>query len=120
MTNSGTVRHVSFVPSSRDKKCGDRVESNGPHAEVVGVPHNLCTGIPENVSNEEVGFTLIAAIGLQGIRLVQPTLGEAFVVIGLGLIDLLTVQILLVNGCQVLGFDNTHALRPSLARFLGR
>ncbi len=84
---------------------GDRVVSNGKHAEVVCVPKNLCARIPENVSDEQAAFTVLAAIGLQGIRLVNPTLGECVVVTGLGLIGLLTVQMLRAQGCRVLGID---------------
>lgn len=84
---------------------GDRVVSNGKHAEVVSVPLNLCAKVPEGVSDEEAAFTVLGAIALQGIRLVQPTLGEAVVVTGLGLIGLLTVQLLRANGCRVLGLD---------------
>jgi predicted dehydrogenase len=84
---------------------GDRVVSNGPHAEMVCVPKNLCAKIPNGVSDEAASFTVIGAIGLQGIRLAQPTLGEAFVVTGLGLIGLVTVQLLIAHGCRVLGLD---------------
>lgn len=84
---------------------GDRVLSNGPHAEVVCVPENLCTKIPDNVTNEAAAFTVVASIGLQGIRLANPTMGECFVVTGLGLIGILTVQLLKANGCRVIGFD---------------
>jgi len=84
---------------------GDRVASNGPHAEYVGVPANLVAKIPDNVSQEEAAFTVIASIGLQGIRLVNPTFGETIVVTGLGLIGLLTAQMLLANGCRVVGID---------------
>ncbi len=84
---------------------GDRVASNGKHAEVVCVPKHLCVKIPEAVSDEEAAFTVISAIALQGIRLVQPTLGECVVVTGLGLIGLLTVQLLRAQGCSVLGID---------------
>lgn len=86
-------------------KPGDRVLSNGPHADVVRVAKNLCAKIPDNVSNEEAVFTVVASIGLQGIRLVQPTLGEAVVVTGVGLIGLLTVQMLRAQGCRVLAID---------------
>ncbi|MFM7614902.1 MAG: hypothetical protein ACKO4R_11895, partial [Synechococcales cyanobacterium] len=65
---------------------GNRVASNGHHAEVSSVPANLCAIIPDEVPDEAAVFTILAAIGLQGIRLAQPTLGESFVVIGLGLI----------------------------------
>lgn len=84
---------------------GDRVISNGKHAEVVSVPVNLCAKIPDCVSDEEAAFTVLSAISLQGIRLVQPTLGETITVIGLGLIGLVTVQLLRAQGCRVLGLD---------------
>ena len=84
---------------------GDRVASNGPHAEMVTVPKNLTAKIPDSVSDEQAAFTVVSAIGLQGVRLLQPTLGERVVVSGLGLIGLLTVQMLRAHGCQVLGID---------------
>jgi predicted dehydrogenase/threonine dehydrogenase-like Zn-dependent dehydrogenase len=84
---------------------GDRVISNGKHAEVVSVPINLCAKVPDAVPDEVAAFTVLGAIALQGIRLVQPTLGEAVVVIGLGPVGLMTVQLLRANGCRVLGLD---------------
>ncbi|MBS1495156.1 MAG: bi-domain-containing oxidoreductase [Bacteroidetes bacterium] len=84
---------------------GDRVASNGKHAEYVNIPKNLCAKIPENVTQEEACFTVIGAIGLQGMRLCAPTFGETIVIIGLGLIGLLTAQMLLANGCKVIGID---------------
>lgn len=84
---------------------GNRVISNGKHAEMVKVPFNLCAKVPDSVSDEEAAFTVLGAIALQGIRLVQPTLGETVVVTGLGLVGLLTVQLLRANGCRVLGID---------------
>lgn len=84
---------------------GDRVASNGKHAEVVSVPLNLCARIPDAVSDEAAAFTVVGAIALQGIRLAQPTLGEAVVVTGLGLIGQITVQLLRAHGCRVLGID---------------
>jgi predicted dehydrogenase/threonine dehydrogenase-like Zn-dependent dehydrogenase len=86
-------------------KSGDRVVSNGPHADIVSVPKNLCAKIPDGVSDEAAAFTVVASIGLQGIRLAQPTLGESFVVTGVGLIGLLTVQMLRAQGCRVLAID---------------
>lgn len=86
-------------------KVGDRVASNGHHAEFVCVPKNLVVQIPDKVNDEEAAFTVIGAIGLQGIRLLSPTLGETVVVIGLGLIGLLTAQLLIANGCKVIGVD---------------
>ena len=84
---------------------GQRVVSNGPHADLVRVNKNLCAAIPDNVSNNTAAFTVLASIGLQGLRLAKPSLGEKFVVIGVGLIGLLTIQLLKANGCQVLAID---------------
>lgn len=84
---------------------GDRVASNGNHAESVVVPKNLCARVPDAVDDEAAAFTVLAAIALQGVRLANPTIGEAVVVTGLGLVGLLTVQMLRANGCRVLGID---------------
>lgn len=86
-------------------KVGDRVASNGQHAEFVAIPKNLVAHIPDNVTDEQAAFTVIGSIGLQGIRLLNPTLGETIVVTGLGLIGLLTAQLLAANGCKVIGVD---------------
>lgn len=97
---------------------GDRVASNGPHAEVVSVPANLCARIPDSVSFDAAAFTVPGAISLQGIRLLQPTLGECVVVTGLGLIGQLAVQLLRAHGCRVLGIDPDKT-RCELARQFG-
>lgn len=99
-------------------RVGDRVASNGKHAEVVSVPANLSAKIPDNVSDEAAAFTVAGAIALQGLRLAQPTLGESFVVTGLGLIGLLTVQLLRAQGCRVLAMDFAGR-RLDLARSFG-
>lgn len=96
----------------------DRVVSNGPHAEFVTVPKNLVAKIPSNVTDEQAAFTVISSIGLQGIRLCQPTFGETIVVVGLGLIGLLTAQLLKAHGCQVIGTDVDES-KCELAQKLG-
>ena len=98
-------RVISVGEGVTDFKVGDRVASNGQHAEFVCVPQNLVAHIPDNVSDDEASFTVIGSIGLQGIRLLNPTMGETVVVIGLGLIGLLTAQMLIANGCSVIGVD---------------
>ncbi len=97
---------------------GDRVASSGPHAEMVCVPQNLCAKIPDRVSDESAAFVVLGAIGIQGIRLVEPTIGESIVVLGLGLIGQMTVQMLIAAGCRVLGVDPSPA-RQELARRFG-
>jgi predicted dehydrogenase/threonine dehydrogenase-like Zn-dependent dehydrogenase len=99
----GVVEQVGANVS--DIQVGDRVASNGKHAEYVVVSKNLVTKIPDNVSDEQAVFTVIASIGLQGLRLCKPTFGETIIVVGLGLIGLLTAQMLKSNGCNVIGID---------------
>ncbi|HEV8413710.1 MAG TPA: bi-domain-containing oxidoreductase [Bryobacteraceae bacterium] len=102
-SNAGVVLDVGTGVTGFHR--GDRVISNGPHAEVVGVPANLCARIPDAVSDDAAAFAVVGAIGLEGVRLIQPQLGEDVVVIGLGLIGILTVQLLRAHGCRVLGID---------------
>ena len=97
---------------------GDRVVSNGPHAEIVNIPENLVANIPNNVSDEEASFTIIGSIGLHGIRLINPTFGETIVVIGLGIIGIMVCQLLKANGCHVIGLDLIDEKRE-LAEKLG-
>lgn len=99
-------------------KVGDRVISNGHHAEMVRVPGNLCAKIPDNVDDESAAFTVLGSIALQGVRLISPTIGETIVVSGLGLIGLIAVQILKANGCRVLGIDFDER-KCALAREFG-
>lgn len=99
-------------------KTGTRVVSNGNHAEVVRAPKNLVTTIPHEVDDESASYTVLAAIAMQGVRLANPTVGETIVVTGLGLIGLLTVQILRANGCRVLGIDFDTA-KCNLAKQFG-
>ena len=74
--------------------------------------------VPPGVDDEDASFVTLGAIALQGVRQAAPTLGETVVVMGLGLIGLLTVQILKANGCRVIGFDPNPA-RAALAKQLG-
>ncbi len=117
-SNAGVVLEtgggvVGFAP-------GDRVISNGNHAEVVSVPKNLCAAIPDGVGDEEASLTVIAAIALQGLRLARPMLGESFAVIGLGLIGQITVQLLKAHGCKVLALDMDKGRLALAAKFGAR
>lgn len=114
--NVGVVVEVGAGVSGFEP--GDTVASNGPHAEMVSVPHHLCAKVPSGVGADAASFTVLGAIALQGMRLVAPTLGECVVVTGLGLVGLLTVQLLRAQGCRVLGID-FNSKRCELARKFG-
>ena len=109
-SNVGVVEEISKGVSGF--QVGDRVVSNGAHADIVVVKNNLCARVPDNVNDDSAVFTVVGSIGLQGIRLANPTLGESFVVVGAGLIGLLTIQLLKANGCRVLAIDfDEHKLK---------
>ena len=92
---------------------GDRVACAGQdyasHAEVVLIPQNLCTRLPEGVALEHAAFSTLGAIALQGVRQADARVGEVVAVIGLGLVGQLTVQILKAAGCVVFGIDVSEA-----------
>jgi len=117
---SGTVMEVGADVT--EFGVGDRVACAGvgfaSHAEAISVPKNLCVHLPVGVGFEAGAFGTLGAIALQGLRLAEPTLGEAIVVIGLGLVGQLTVQLLKANGCRVFGVDLDQS-RVALARELG-
>jgi predicted dehydrogenase/threonine dehydrogenase-like Zn-dependent dehydrogenase len=115
-SNAGVV--VETGPGVQGFSVGDRVASNGPHAEMVCRPVNLCAKIPDPVEDDHACFAVLGAIAMQGVRLLRPELGETVAVFGLGLIGLLAVQMLAAGGAQVLGID-LDPRRLELARTFG-
>lgn len=118
MGYSNVGRVIEVGAGVREFSVGDRVLSNGQHAEIVCIGKNLCAKVPDNVSDEDAVFGVVGSIALQGIRLAAPTTGECFVVVGLGLIGLMAVQILRASGCRVLGTDFDES-KLELARAYG-
>lgn len=101
---------------------GDRVACAGAgianHAEIIDVPVNLAVKLPREVSTEHGSTVTLGAIAMQGVRRAQPTLGETFVVVGLGILGQLTAQMLTASGCRVIGIDLDPA-RIAFAKGLG-
>lgn len=104
---SGTV--IAVGNEVAGFKVGDRVACAGAgianHAEYVNVPVNLVVKIPNEVEFSDASSVTIGAIAMQGVRRMNPTLGETIVVIGLGVLGQITVQLLKANGCKVIGID---------------
>jgi predicted dehydrogenase/threonine dehydrogenase-like Zn-dependent dehydrogenase len=100
---------VAVGPAVQDFAVGDRVACAGAqyahHAEYIRVARNLCVLMPAGIDFESASTVTLGAIALQGVRRAQPTLGEIFVVVGLGILGQLTAQILRANGCRVIGID---------------
>lgn len=119
-SSAGTVIAVS--EDVTEFRIGDRVACAGAgyanHADVVFVPKNLCVKIADNVSFKDAAFTTVGAIALQGVRNADVRVGENVVVVGLGLVGLITVQILKASGCRVFGVDLDES-KVKLAKELG-
>ena len=109
---------VACGPGVQEFKPGDRVASNGPHADVVCVQKNLCANISDDVQFEQAAFAVLGAIAMQGVRLSKVTLGETVFVIGLGLVGQITVALLKAAGATVIGTDLDPA-KCELAKKMG-
>jgi predicted dehydrogenase len=118
-SSAGVVLHTGGIA---DFRVGQHVACAGAgranHAEVVSVPGNLVAAVPEGVSLRDAAFTTVGAIAMQGVRRTEPQLGERIVVVGLGLIGLITTQLLRAAGCRVLGVEPS-AERRALGSELG-
>lgn len=117
---AGTI--IAVGEGVSDIAPGQRVACAGAqsahHAEVVRVPRNLTVRVPDEVSLAHASTVTLGAIAMQGVRRANPTLGETFVVVGLGILGQLTVQMLKANGCRVIGTDLDRD-RIALAERLG-
>ncbi len=106
-SSSGEVIAVS--EDITDIRIGDRVACAGAgyanHADVAFIPRNLCVKVPDNVDLKDACFTTVGSIAMQGVRNADVKVGENVVVVGLGLVGLITVQILKAAGCRVFGVD---------------
>ena len=88
------------------------------HAEFIDVPVNLAVRIPAGLSTEQACTVTLGSIAMQGVRRATPTLGETFVVVGMGILGQITDQLLRANGCRVIGTD-IDAERIAIAQSCG-
>ena len=119
-SSAGVVTQVGELAAGF--KVGDRVACGGgdyaSHAEIAYVPATLCVAVPDAVGLDEAAFATVGAVALQGVRQSAATVGDRVAVVGLGLVGLLTVQLLRAAGCEVAGVD-PDAGRCAVARELG-
>ncbi len=117
---SGTV--IAVGEGVEDTKVGDVVACAGAqcahHSEVIRVPRNLIVQVPGKLSSQDASTVTLGTIALQGVRRFEPDMGEAVVVLGLGILGLITIQLLRANGCRVIGLD-VDRTRIELARGMG-
>ena len=101
---------------------GDRVAAIGAgfaiHSDFVVVPQNLCIKLPDAVTFDQGAYSMLLATALQAVRRAKPSFGEYWAVSGLGIVGLLTAQMLVRSGCRVAGID-PHPARRRIARKMG-
>ena len=106
-SSAGIIEKIS--DDVKNFKIGDKVACSGAeyawHADKISVPKNMVAKIPDGVDLKDASFSTIASIALNGFRCANPELGHIVVIIGLGLIGLLTIQIAKSAGCRVIGID---------------
>ncbi len=113
---------VSVSNDVNDIHIGDLVACAGggyaTHSEYVAVPKNLVVKIPEGVGTKDASFVALGGIAMQGVRQSEASVGDVVAVIGLGLVGLLTIQILKSAGCRVIGLD-LDSSKGKIAKLLG-
>ena len=103
-------------------RVGQRVAIAGAgfanHSEINSIPANLCAVIPDDVTDEEACFSTLAAVSMNGIRLLKLQLGDVMAVIGAGLVGQLASQFACLSGYRVVVLDYDKE-RLALARYSG-
>lgn len=104
---SGVVIAVGSEVS--EFEIGDKVAAAGAgmanHAEYVNVPKNLVVRCPDNINMKEASTLTLGAIALHGVRRSNLSIGDFCVVFGVGILGLLSVQLLKNAGVRVIAVD---------------
>jgi len=82
------------------------------------VPVNLVVKIPGDLSYREASSVTLGAIALHGVRRANLKLGEFCVVMGAGVLGLITIQLLHASGVRVIAIDLNED-RLEIAKKLG-
>lgn len=103
-------------------RVGDKVAAAGAgianHAEFVDVPQNLVMNMPKDMGFMEASSVTLGGIAIQGVRRADLKLGEYCVVIGAGILGLLSIQMLKNSGIRVAAIDLDEK-RLEIAKELG-
>jgi L-iditol 2-dehydrogenase len=98
--------------------CGD-YRQHGAFAEYVSVPGRVVCRLPEGVTFEQAVFVEPAAVALHAVRRAGAGPGQTGLVVGAGIIGLLTLQALKAAGCDTVYATDLSEGRLALAKELG-
>jgi L-iditol 2-dehydrogenase len=91
----------------------------GAFAEYVAVPSRILYRLPENLSFAEAAMLEAVSVALHGVSLAQVSAGSTALVLGAGMIGLLTLQALRVAGCSRIFVADLDSTRLKLAQDVG-
>jgi L-iditol 2-dehydrogenase len=98
--------------------CGD-YRRHGAFAEYVVVPQRILYHLPENLSFAEAAMLEATSVALHAVRVSELKGGETALVIGAGMIGLLTLQAAKALGCARVFVADVDATRLHLAKEAG-
>ena len=91
----------------------------GAFAEYVAVPSRILYRLPENLSFAEAAMLEAVSVALHGVSLAQISTGCTALVVGAGMIGLLTLQALRASGCSRIFVTDLDGTRLKLALEVG-
>ncbi len=92
---------------------------NGAFAELVAVPARILYRLPEDFPFEQAAMLEAVAVALHGVRVSQLKGGESALVIGAGMIGLLTAQAARAAGCRSVMIADVDQARLKMAEDVG-
>lgn len=117
-----------FCREGRPNLCDDRrvlgvscaeYRRHGAFAEYIAVPAHIVFHVPEGVSFDEAAMVEPVSVAVHAVNRTNPSLGDTAVVVGAGMIGLLTIQALRSAGCSRILAVDLAADRLRLAARLG-
>ena len=121
-------RNCVFCREGRPNLCEDRrvlgvscedYRRHGAFAEYVAVPDHIVFQVPEGVSFDEAAMVEPVSVAVHAVARANPSLGDTALVVGAGMIGLLTIQALRSAGCGRIFAVDLAADRLRLAKELG-
>ncbi len=112
--------HTNLCPERRviGVSCED-YRRDGAFAELVAIPSRMLVPIPDGLRFEHAAFGEPVAVAMHAVNQIGLRGGESALVVGAGLIGLLVIQALRINGAQRIFASDCDAHRLELARQLG-
>ena len=98
--------------------CGD-YRRHGAFAEYVSVPARILYKLPENLPFERAALTEAVSIAMHAVNRHVPAPDDTAIVVGAGMIGLLTIQVLKARGVRTIAAVDLDARKLELARRMG-